>query len=282
MRGTLVVRGRRWAGKLTDSLGLELRRQITRAPEIGAAGARALFIVGCQRSGTTMLGRALERNPWVDFYNESDQRAFDHVRIRGRGEVERLLHRTRARVAVFKPLCDSQHVLRLLVEHNDARAVWIYRHPHAVARSSARLWGPHFLHAMRTVAIDPLEAGWYGEGIDRRRRDDVASLLPFATDALSGSALFWLMRNELVFDLELDRDPRVLVVRYERLLDDPESGLRRIGDAVGLPWNARSLQGVDRGRARSAKPLELHPELQRRCDALLERLDALIPSVSSR
>ena len=99
------------------------------------------FILGCQRSGTTMVQRTLDRLMEVDKFEEHDQRAFRDCRIVGKEVRNALIERSDAQCVLFKPICDSHLALDLFKDHPGSKAIWIYRNYRDVANSSMQYWG---------------------------------------------------------------------------------------------------------------------------------------------
>ena len=67
-----------------------------------------VFVVGCQRSGTNMFLKVIDKPNSTWTYNEGTNAAFLNYRTRSLETLDALIHKTRARHIVFKPLCDSQ------------------------------------------------------------------------------------------------------------------------------------------------------------------------------
>src|SRR3954471_4146262 len=108
----------------------------------GAPGeARAVYLVGLQRSGTNMLVRGLDAAPEVESRNENDAVLFRRFRLRGDDVLLDVLGRSRHRVVLVKPLCDSHRVASLLGLGSDARALWMWRDADDRARSEVAKFG---------------------------------------------------------------------------------------------------------------------------------------------
>jgi hypothetical protein len=52
-----------------------------------------------------------------------------------------------------------------------------------------------------------------------------------------GACLYWYMRNQLYFDLNLNTDPRVLIAQYEDTVLNQEKAFRRIFGFLGFPYD---------------------------------------------
>lgn len=240
-------------------------------------GGHAVFIVGCQRSGTEMLADAFERSRSTWVYQEYERRAFDNFRLRDAATVRRLVDRSPAAVTVLKPICDSHLVDRLLAEHRAARAVWIYRHHADVARSAVAKWGSHQADVVTAIADGRgSEVGWRAERLSAETIAMLQNLDPANSSdrTHAGALLFWAMRNRFFFELGLEGDDRIKLVSYDRLVADPAAVLPEVFEAAGCGWDASTFAEIE-PRPRSATPIAgIASDIVRTCDELLGRLDS--------
>ena len=242
-----------------------------------------VFGVGCQRSGTTMLGEVLDRSMDTWVFHEHDRRAFRDYRLRT-GDVDRLSRWSGRPVTVFKPIVDTQWTDRFLDRHAGSRALWIHRGHADVARSAIVKWGDHqrwIVDGVRRRAF--AELGWRGERlsdhvietIDRVHRPDLT--------VEEGAALFWWMRNAILTDRGLDDDDRVLLVRYEDLVTDPVPSFARVFDFLGLGFDPAFVTEATPRSVRETPLTDLSDDIRALCDSMEARLDdAYGASVSTR
>ncbi len=66
------------------------------------------FVFGCQRSGTKMMMRVLDRSPATRIYHENNALAFEDFQLRSDGILRALVLANPAPAQIFKPICDSQ------------------------------------------------------------------------------------------------------------------------------------------------------------------------------
>lgn len=232
-----------------------------------------VFGAGCQRSGTTMLGEIIDRSMDTWVYHEHDRRAFRDHRLRT-GDVDRLARWSGRPVAVFTSIVDAQWTDRFLERHPGSKAVWIYRGYPDVARSAIVEWGDHqqrVANGVRTRAFADL--GWRGERlsdhvigtIDRLHRPDLT--------VEEGAALFWWMRNSILWDRDLVDDDRVLVVRYEDLVTDPDPYCRRVFDFLGVGFDESYVSDATPSSVRDEPLTGLSGEIRELCDDMTLSLD---------
>jgi hypothetical protein len=253
-------RGSKWAGQ---------RLRPAEGP------ARALFVVGCQRSGTTMLMDVLDRSPSTWVYQEFDRAAFRHWKLRPREVRESLLARSRAAWLVFKPLYDAQRLDELLADHPEARAVWVSRDWRDVAASSARKWGERLPRVVQRLVEEHPCDHWMADRLPVQRRARLAELFHPDLSIDTAAALRWWLRNEVYFDQALhERGDRILSVRYEELVSRPQQAFGVLFGFLGLSPDPLWLEDVSAASVGRAPALDVDAPVAALCDALMARLDA--------
>lgn len=268
----------RLAGKTSRRARLAVKHSRQRFGSVEQARHRTLLILGCQRSGTTMLSEVFERDPAARVFGElgelfSDEP--DNHRLRPLPDVAARIARDPAGLVVLKPLVESQRTHELLDALPDSRAVWLYRDHRDVAASNLKRFGvdngrrnvERLLHG----AVDD----WRRDRVSAETRTTVEGLLPELDGPHDAAALFWWCRNTLWFEQRLADEPRVTLCRYEHLVQSPTDVVGGIYDRLGMrrpPAAATAtihVRSVGRGDA-----TPLHPTIEAMCDELLARLDA--------
>jgi len=241
-----------------------------------------VVVLGCQRSGTTLLSHMFNLDLASRIYEEMDpplvepSAAAEFIRLRPLPRVREHLAADRARFVLIKPLVESQRAHALLDELPTARVVWLYRHHLDVARSNLALFG-------RRNGIDdlrPIAAGaqddWRCQDLPAAAQATIGELFREDMDELSAAALFWWARNTLFFAQDLAVEPRVRVLRYDDLVTAPAAVMRELYAWLGLPYPGDRItadvfaSSVGRGR-----DLGLEPQVTRLCEDMLARLEAL-------
>ena len=243
-----------------------------------------VLVVGCQRSGTSLMHHLLRLDlDAVTYDEESPLSAGDPVeglRWAPLPEVARRFRGDRAGLIVAKPLVESQNLDRLLAAFPESRALWMLRDYRAVARSNVAFFPAGTSH--RDLA--PILAGdvsdWRSERLGEGARELVRRLYRPDLSAHDAAALFWYARNSLLPDLGLADDPRLRVCRYEDLLADPAGTMRAVYAFLERPWPGdRLVRDVEPAPVRSPRPLAPEPAVAEACAGMLARLEA-VPRLS--
>jgi len=241
----------------------------------GLRGERAglhVFVAGAQRSGTNMVMNVLDRSLETTVYHERDPRAFDRYLMREPEVIDELVARARGRVFVIKALCEMDRLPSLMERYQPAKTLWVYRHYDGAVQSSLRSFSTVAAQVSEVVR-DPARGGWMGRGMSDETLGRIRALHHPGMNDASRVALFWYMRNRLLFDTGLATDPRVLPVRYERLLDAPHERLQPMFASIGLEYRRNMGRHVAPPPDRRREPPAIEPTVRRACDELLAALD---------
>ena len=239
-----------------------------------------VFLVGVQRSGTNMVVRGLERSAEVAVHNENDRRVFRRYELRDLETVRRVVHDSRARYTLFKPLCDSHRTAELLDDLGTTmppRAIWAYRGMEGRVRSSLSKFRDHNLTVMADIAAGRALERWQAQGVRPDTMELIRSFDWSRMTPASASALFWYVRNHLLFDLALTDRSDVVVISYRDLVKDPRHAIEPVLNLLGLRYSDELIAHIDRRESSGAPkpPLEIDPRIRAICSALEDRLDAV-------
>jgi len=242
-----------------------------------APNAVPVYVVGLQRSGTSMLMRGLDASPAVAVYSEGNTEAFEKFRIRPLPVIRPLIEASGQSHVVFKPLCDSHRVDELLDAMGNpspGRAAWVYRGVDGRVRSSVGLFGANNLKVLTEIAGGGGRERWQAGGLSQQSLDLIASFDWDAMTPESASALFWYVRNSILFERGLaDRDD-VLVFSYDALVRGPERSMRRLCEFLGLEYDPRLIRHIVPKPPGAPRPrIEIDPRVRELCDELEPRLD---------
>jgi hypothetical protein len=239
---------------------------------------KLLLIVGCQRSGTTLMARLFDADRDCRVFNEFSALSCvgkDGIRLNPLPDVAAVISRVPAPLVVAKPLVETQRLRTLLNYFPGAKALFMYRRYTDVASSDLSKFGPrNAIDNIRPIAVGDTH-DWRSAGASAAVRAHVAKFYSDTMSPNDAAALFWFARNQLYYDLELQSRAEVMLCRYEHLAAEPAALMRQVYEFVGV--NCPDLSHTGQVHAESVtkgKSLELLPAVRALCDQLQARLDA--------
>ena len=237
-----------------------------------------LLILGCQRSGTTLMQHILQRDMRSKVYGEfsklsSEDREF-RIRLNPLDSVRKAIEADRAGLIVLKPLVESQNAGKLLDALDNAKVLWMYRDYRDTAVSSINEFGRNAGLNNLKGTIDNREGNWRNEGLSDELRAIVSENFSPEMDPHDAAALFWFVRNSWLFELNLDTNARVMLCRYEDLVAEPVAAVKKLYDFIGRKFpGERILPPIHQKSTGQGGDLRISENIERLCGDLLGRLD---------
>jgi len=243
-----------------------------------------VFILGCQRSGTTMLGRCFRKDFRTKVYgelglavgrNQVPGQHNDARRLKTYSEIEQILAKEKASLLIAKPIVESQNALDLLTHFPGSKIIWVYRNYKDVANSSLKKFGTESTKKNLTPIINPeIKPGWAAENASEQTRQIVATYFSEDTPIYDAKVLFWYVRNILFFELKLHENPDVLLCKYEDFVTNPAQIMKNIYSFFGYEYPGDHLVAeIHSQSVKLGKDIELNQELETLCLKLLQKMD---------
>ncbi|MEO1017917.1 MAG: sulfotransferase [Pseudomonadota bacterium] len=243
-----------------------------------------LFILGCQRSGTSLMVQIFARDWNTRVFGErfnrltSDDREWG-IRLNDLPKVRSTLEVIRSPFLVAKPLVESQQARRLLRYFPNARVVWLYRDYRDVAASNLQRWGMENGVATLRPLISGETGNWRSEHVDPRSRSLITEHFREDMSPYDAAALFWFMRNRQFMRNRLylnDMANRVMLLPYERLAREPLEVMSSLYAMMDMPFpGAHVIRDVHVKSLGKGNKIPLSPAVEQHCQQLLERLDTM-------
>jgi hypothetical protein len=266
--------GQKASRRLFDAFK-SIRQQFARKPEW--TQKNILLIMGCQRSGTTLMQDILQRDLRSKVYREfsklSDQDRQFHIRLNPLDSVRNTIESDRADLIVLKPIVESQNALTLLDAFENAKVLWMYRDFRDAAVSNIATFGPTAGTNDLQGVINNRHGDWRGEGLSDELRDTVVQNFSADMAPHDAAALFWFVRNSWIFELNLQNNERVMLLRYEQLVARPADTLKTLYDFIGRKFPGEQiLPHIHQNSIARGTDLKLSENIERLCTDLLERI----------
>jgi hypothetical protein len=254
-----------------------------------------VFILGCQRSGTTICQEVFRRSRDTWVFSEGNRLAMtDGWRLRPLSDIDELIDRSRKRILIFKPLNDSQRVGEFIDYFPGSRTLWVFRDVLDTVQSAVRKWGPAQRNMMTYIgdalrASDSPEAAldrmgeWpscavYAEKLSPATYDRIVDWTAQPISDATGAAILWYARNSLFFDQGLEGHARAMPVRYENLVTDPTNQIARICEFIGVRYSRKLSQEVYSSSVGKGSQYEIDKAVLDACQELqlqFERAESL-------
>jgi hypothetical protein len=211
------------------------------------------FIVGCPRSGTTLLQQALNRHSRIAIPPETGFFSFLALSRRGqRDHLQRINEDLEIDLSI--PATGVQRTSDAAPLFERMARLYLERHAKADATHFGEKTPEHLSRLDRIAAVFP---GVRVILIFRDGRDVALSLrgLPWTSRDIYVNFALWLYCCRL--QKKAERSPRLslLCVRYEDLVRQPEPEFRRILAFLELPYEAAVVEG--KGNAAGVPPWEV-------------------------
>lgn len=249
---------------------------------------KLLFIVGCQRSGTSLMNRIFSRDLNVSVYREASQLSSNdqpkQLRLNPLHQVQQEFERNKAPIIVLKPLVESQNILRLFDYFPESKALWMYRHYQDTAISYVSRFGQNTALGDIRCIVENDRSSWHAEGTSDYVRSMVTQHYSEAMSPYDAAALFWFARNQLFYELKLDQNSRMLMVRYEDLVTHPGKTMEKIYQFLGArqPKQTQLVQEVKATSVGRGDQIQLSPAIEQLCAGLLTQLEQTDVAQSSQ
>ena len=251
-----------------------------------------IFVIGCGRSGTTLLGSMIGSHPDASYlfepYNvwaavspvtDASQvftRGEHHcildesnVTVPARRRFQRLMSRPRGITLVEKSPFNTWRIGYLKALAPDAKFVHIARDGVDVARSVEKCAQGEFRLAFRPT-LNPwwgvADAKWHALAEDGKKAGYYAAEVDALLTNTQRGAYEWLV-SQLEVQAWRDRlGPSLVEVTYRDLTSDPAGTVRAIADAVGLScpsdWLADVTGWVNRSAGSQGAPVALPTKMR--------------------
>ena len=236
---------------------------------------RVILLMGCQRSGTSLLADVFEKDNRVTVFQEES-------RITGKGEHRiRLLDLPTVRATfaacptpliVAKPLVESQRALELLNEIPDSRVVWIFRNFADVVHSNLHRFVRQQIRNLVPM-VERDSDNWRSQNMSNETYEVIRTFYSPEMERADAAALMWYARNRLFIEQQLGMHPRVTLCRYEDLVQQPGPTMRRLYDNLGASYPGDHLvSDIDARSVGNGNVVSIRRDIKSLCEDVQKRL----------
>lgn len=236
-----------------------------------------IWIVGCQRSGTTLLERIFRQDLNSEVFGEFSPLTIgpDKTALKPFAEVQNMLAGCNARYGVIRPLFESDRIDEIMDFFQPSVAVWMFREPLYVVNSMLNKWGDQFFNISRCVESD-CQGNWRLENLYRQIKEDAKRITGTDQNSHDLYALYWLKRNEIVLQPEFISLNKFFLLDYKALVREPKQCVDTIIKGAGSKkvWRYFSTD-AHQGSMNRQISSQVTPEVLDHCSQLYNRLCTL-------
>ncbi|MEM8584507.1 MAG: sulfotransferase [Bacteroidota bacterium] len=235
-------------------------------------------IVGCQRSGSTMLYKIFCKDPRTKVYQEFSSLSSDDkqhkIRLNPIEKVAKTISRIKHPVVVLKPLVESQRIDALSQISKNTKYIWLYRNFEDVAASNLKKFGKeNGLKNLKPV-VSGEKNNWRSEHLSSNIVQRVRGFHSSSITQVDAAALFWWVRNQLYFQQNLNQNDRVYTCQYESLVTDPIAEMKKIYAFLSISYPGNHIvSDVHSHSIGKGKDIQLAKEIKAICSSTLEQLN---------
>lgn len=234
---------------------------------------KPIFLFGKQRSGTTMLMFVFHLRPDTEVFDEhGNNEAFLDFRIRDFETLKRLICKSKARFACFKPICDSHLIADFVAHFPGGRFVWIYRDYRDVANSSLRKFrNPNC--QIKMVCKGENGGGWLQDGVSTETAEILRSLYSPRLSEFDFACMVWWARNKIFTESNLADLQNLVLVKYEDMVTEPEETFRSLFSFLGMRYHYPAIRYIHRKSVSKHSYPEINPTVRKLCEDLMVELN---------
>jgi len=235
---------------------------------------RLIFVLGYGRSGTSIIINLLGHVWGVDAHGETSRHFMDRYFL----DVEKLDGYLKKRnilpCVALKPILNSCEASFLLSRYENSKVVWMYRDYTSVTESAVKKFG-HSVGAILKLHIEGDEQeNWLSSTIRPETCQVIKSMNYSGFNLVDWTALVWWSVNHSFFSSGLDKEPRVIVVKYDSLVSDPRGTLNSIFSFVGLRPGDISKY-ITTSRSSVSDGVVVSHEVRTLCEEMMNKLNRI-------
>lgn len=230
-----------------------------------------VFILGCGRSGTTMMIDIFHRDLKVESLDENNPKIAINYLL-DYEKVSKAVANSKASVIAMKPILNSFEALYILNRYDNAKAIWLLRDYKDMVSSSIKKFGNTVSNYIKDYTIEGKNNNWLSMGMHDDTRKVISSMDVAGYTEYDWMALVWWSVNRTVLLDKLYESKRFILIKYETLVNKPIETTRNIYRFIGLNFNNKNIKYVHPASVGKGKSVKLKPEIKSKCNELAEEL----------
>ena len=221
---------------------IELRKRILFSILKPFPNTLPVFVMGCGRSGTTMMVKTFQRDNRLAVFGENDPKtSLNYLLVDEK--LEKTIHDCRVPILVTKPILNSFDAQKLLNKYPDSKIIWMVRDYQDMIASSIVKFGHQVPNYMKDLILSGKGNNWLSIGIPSETLEILTQLKRVDSFThFDWMGLIWWSVNQTLFIDDLIDSDNLLLVQYERMGLQPEQTLKKVYDHIDLPFKNAEYQ----------------------------------------
>ena len=236
-----------------------------------------VFIVGCGRSGTSMMVNIFQRDERIEALGDNDPKVAQNFMLVYE-KIGPAIEYCKAPVLIMKPILNSFDASWLVETHDRAKIIWMLREYKDMVASSIKKFGPVVSGYMKNLVLFKNGNNWLSSGIPTETLEILSNIDSTAFTDYDWMGLVWWSVNRTIMLDRLYQSERFILLEYENLVCHPDAVLRRVYEYIGLRYKEGSEKYVHAVSVGKGRSIQLHPIVQKICDNLTENLSQFLKS----
>lgn len=230
-----------------------------------------VFIMGCGRSGTTMMINIFHRDHRIEALNENDPKVARNFMLVSE-KIGPAIENCKAPVLVMKPILNSFNASRFLKAHSRAKIIWIIRDYKDMISSSIEKFGSTVAAYMKNLVLFKKGDNWLSLGM---HSDSLEVLYKIDSTGFTDydwmGCVWWSVNRTITLD-KLYQSDRFLCLEYEKIVRDSNRILKEVYEYIGLQCNKRAGKYVHAASVGKGAAIGLHLQVHEMCEKLAQDL----------
>lgn len=202
-----------------------------------------LMIMGCQRSGTTLLSKVFDDSIKCSVYGEFSKLSSSDpygLRLNSESAVISALEKNKAPIVVMKPLVESQKAAYWLEKIPKSKIIWLFRRPDFVVLSSIKKFGPMTgaINKIKPIVDQKFaENPWTTWLTEELKGEDIELVKSYFSDSMNpndAGLIFWYLRNIHFLRQRLYDNSNVCLLSYEGMTSEPKQAMEKLQHFIGV------------------------------------------------
>ncbi|NNG00356.1 MAG: hypothetical protein HKM93_13300 [Desulfobacteraceae bacterium] len=233
-----------------------------------------VFILGCGRSGTTMMLDIFHRDTRIETLGEKDTKIAGKNFMLHYNKIGPAIRASKAPILVMKPILNSFDAKKLLTQYEKAVVLWIVRDYRDMIASSMKKFGDRVAAYIRNFIMHDKGDNWIVSGMKPETKKHLKTLEFGTFSDIDWMGLVWWSVNQTVLSDGLDRYEGFHLVNYESFVND-EDALKKIYGILGLDLKLSGSKLVHSKSIGKGHYVKMNSVVDGMCCELIEKLSGL-------